>query len=205
MDTTAQHTKMRRVLLLALGLILFTAMGLLIYGQLTESVSSSPSSAPAGAVGSARQALASAARLAAQWQADASLAQVSGQWSVVGTQPQGKALWSFQFFSPATQRLALVVVEDGAARILREGLSPYALPTFPAGDWRVDSGQAWQTWWDRGGHRLMMPGAGVDVVMQLRAAGEGEHPLWSVIGLIAGTESAFTLVVDACDGTVRGP
>lgn len=205
MDTTAQYTGVRRVLLLGLGLILFTAMGLLIYGQLTESASSAPSSAPVGGMGSARQAFAPAARLAAQWQRDGRLAVVSSQWSAVGLPSSGNVLWTFQFFSPSTQRLALVVVEDGVARMLREGLSPYVLPTFSPEDWRVDSGQAWQTWWDRGGRHLMTRGVGVDVVMQLRASGKGDHPLWSVTGLIAGTDSAFTLVVDASDGTVLGP
>jgi hypothetical protein len=203
-NATAQGTTVRRLLLLSLGLILFAAMGVLVYGQLAGLAISPP--VLTGGGGTARQALAPAAELAAQWQADARLAIVSGQWLAVGVQPEGDVQWSFQFFSPSTQRLALIVVDNGAARVLREGLSPYVVPTFPVEEWRVDSDQARQTWWDRGGGSMVAQRPDVDLLMQLRVPGdEGGHPVWNVAGLVAGTDSAFTVVVDASDGVLLSP
>jgi hypothetical protein len=206
MNATARGTVERRVLWLSVGLILFAAMGVLIYGQLAGLTVLPQSSGPIGSGGTARQALAPAAELAAQWQADAGLAIVSGQWSAAGVRPEGDVEWSFQFFSPSTQRLALIVVDNGEARVLREGLSPYVVPTFPAEEWHVDSDQARQTWWDRGGGSMVAQRPDADLLMQLRVPGdEGEHPVWSVAGLVAGADSAFTVVVDASDGALLGP
>jgi hypothetical protein len=206
MNATAQGAAGRRLLLLSLGLILFAALGVLVYGQLAGLAVSSQSSGPAGSGGSARQAFAPAAALAAQWQEDARLAIVSGQWSAMGARPESDVQWSFQFFSPSTQRLALIVVDSGTARVLREGLSPYVVPTFPLEEWRVDSDQARQTWWDRGGGSMVAQRPDADLLMQLRVpAEEGEHPVWSVAGLVAGTDSAFTVAVDATDGVSLGP
>jgi len=46
----------------------------------------------------------------------------------------------------------------------------------------------------------------VDLLLQLRVPGEGgAHPVWTVVGLTAGTGSTCTVMVDAVDGAVVGP
>jgi xanthine/CO dehydrogenase XdhC/CoxF family maturation factor len=159
-----------------------------------------------GAVGggvTARQAFAAAAELATQWQEDAVLSVVSSHWPAVEAQSGGAAEWNFQFFSPSTQRLALVAADGEAARVVRESMSPYVVPTFSAEAWRVDSDQALQTWWDRGGGRWVARRPDTDLAMQLRMPDDGDDdPVWTVVGLVVGAEAAFSVRVNAADGTL---
>jgi hypothetical protein len=192
---------------LALGLIVLTVVGaLLLYDRLGGSAAPTPAASVAGGQVTARQAFGPAAGLARQWQEDVRLAAVSGYWPAVGMQPGGQVEWAFQFFSPSTQRLALVTVAGGTARMVRESVSPYAVPTFLAEEWRVDSDQPLQTWWRRGGETLVARRPDVDVAMQLRMPDEGiGQPVWTVVGSVPGTETAFAVVVNATDGTLVEP
>jgi hypothetical protein len=124
----------------------------------------------------------------------------------VGAQPGKQVQWAFQFFSPTADRLALVSVTDGAAQVVREGVSLHPVPTFAAEEWRVDSGEALWTWWNRGGEELVAEHPQADLTMHLRVAEEGgSQPIWTVVGLVAGTEDATTVVVGATDGVVVEP
>lgn len=194
----------RWLLLLGLGFILLAVMvGLVAYDRLVGSAVPTPVAGVASDRVSARQAFAPAAELAGGWQEDARLAAVSGYWSAVGTQLGGRAEWAFQFFSPSTRRLALVTVADGTAQMVRESVSPYPVPTFSAGEWRVDSDRALQAWWSRGGGNLVARRPDVDLAMQLRVLDGGVgQPVWTVVGSIADTEAAFTVVVNGVDGTL---
>lgn len=192
---------MRRWLIVGLGLIMLVLLGAVAYSQLALSAASRQAASSGGIT--ARQAFASAAALAAEWQADARLAAASGQLSASSRE---NIEWAFQFFSPATQRLALIMVADGAARLVHESLSPYPVPTFSADAWRVDSDQAWQVWWDQGGGSMMGRRSDVDMLMQLRMADrESRHPTWTVAGIVSGTDAAFVVMVDAFDGTLVEP
>jgi hypothetical protein len=195
-------SSVRRLLLVGLGVVLLAVVGGLVYGRSAGPVASPPVAGSAGDRVTARQAFAPAAELAAQWQADARLAAASGRWSAVGERPMGQVEWAFQFFSPSTQRLALVMVAGQAARMVRESLSPYPVPTMSTGEWRVDSDRALQVWWDSGGGTVVARRPDIDLVMQLRMPEGGEHPTWTVVGLVAGTKSPFTVVVDAASGAV---
>jgi hypothetical protein len=189
----------------AIGLVLIVALGLLAYGQLTNSQSGLTAATKLTVGGNtARQAFAPAAKLAEQWQQDARLTSVSGQLSAVGQGSGNKIEWGFQFFSPATQEMALVAVNDGEARMVRSPmLSPYKLPTFSLDEWLVDSNQALQTWWERGGDSLVKQYTQVDIVMQLRISREqGSQPVWAVAGVIAGKNTTLTIFVNASDGSV---
>jgi hypothetical protein len=193
----------RSLLLLGLSLILLAVVvGVVIFDRLVEPASPNPEASLPGIQLSARQAFAPAADLAGQWQEDARLAAVSAFWSRVGMQLGGQAEWAFQFFSPSTRRLAIITVADGRAQMVRESVSPYTVATFSAEEWKVDSDQALQTWWNRGGGTLVSRRPEIDLAMQLRPLDEGGQPVWSVVGSTAGTETAFTVVVSAADGTV---
>ena len=198
----------RGLLLLGLGLILLAVVGALVYDRWVGPAVSPPAAAE-GVVSAgvtARQAFSPAAELAVQWQEDARLAAVSGRWPAVGmVRSGGEVEWAFQFFSPSTQRLALFAVVGGEARMVRESVSPYVVPTFPTEEWRVDSDQALRVWWDRGGGSLAARRPDAALAMQLRMPDEGGgQPVWVVVGSVAGTETAFVVVVNGTDGTLVG-
>ena len=194
------------LLSLVISLALLAALGVLVYDRVARPVDLPPAVGLAGSRIAARQALAPAAELARQWQQDARPAAVSGHWSAVGLQPGGQVEWTFHFFSFSTQRLALITVSDGAAQMVREDASPHPLPTFSAEDWRVGSDEALWTWWRRGGEELVAQHPDVDVAMQLRVSeGEDGQLAWTVVGLVAGTEDPFVVVVNAIDGAFIEP
>jgi hypothetical protein len=189
----------------AIGLVLIVAVGLLVYGQLTHAPSQLTATTKLTVSGdTARQAFAPAAELAAQWQQDARLSSVSGKLAAVGKGSGGEVEWGFQFFSPATQEMAVVAVSGGKARMVRPPmLSPYSLPTFSADEWLIDSDQALQTWWERGGHSMVKQYGQVDAVMRLRISKEqGSQPVWAVAGVMIGKNTTLTIFVNASDGSV---
>lgn len=192
---------MRWLLLLGLGLIVLAVVGALVFGRLTGAADPTPAVGQDDDALSARQALAPAAEWAAQWKEDARLAVVSSRRSAVGKQLGGEIEWTFQFFSPSTQRLALVTVTGETAQPVRESLSPYSVATFSVEDWRVDSDQALQAWWNQGGGSMVARRPDTDLAMQLRVSGEqGDAPVWTVVGTIEGTEVAFAVLVNATTG-----
>lgn len=199
----AENSGLRWLVLFGLGLILLAAVGALIYDRLAGPAALPPAAGLAGSRVTARQAYAPAAEVAGQWQEDARLAAVFGGWSAVGAQPGPQVEWAFQFFSPSAQRLALVTVMDGTARVARDSASPYAVPTFSAREWRIDNDQALWTWWDHGGEDLVAQHPDADLAMELRLPDEGgERPVWTVAGLVAGAETAVIVAVDGASGAL---
>jgi len=198
-------TGSQRKWLTAIGLALIVALGLLAYGQLTNSASR-----PAGATDlalsgdTARRAYTPAVELALEWQQDARLAGVSGQALAIGKKSGKEVEWGFQFFSSSTQELALVAVSGGEARMVRPPmLSPYKLSTFSPDEWRIDSDQALQTWWEHGGYSLVKQYAQVDAAMQLRVSEElSSQPVWVIAGVAANKNTTLTIFVNASDGSV---
>jgi len=192
----------RGLLWLLLGLVLLVIVGTLIYGWLVGPAAS-PAAGMAPQTVTARQALAPAAELAGQWREDARLAAVSARWPAAQVQEGSQVEWAFQFFSPSTQRLALIVVAGGKARLVRESLSPYPLSTFSPEEWRMDSDRALQAWWNRGGEDLVARRPDADLAMQLRMPDEGGgQPLWTVVGSLSGTEATVIVAVNATTGVL---
>ena len=199
----AKSSSVRWLLLLGLGLVLLAVVGALVYGRLAGSAAPPPVVAPVGGGVTARQAFAPAAELAVQWQQDARLAVVSCFRPEVGVRLGGEVEWAFQFFSSSTRRLALITVAGGTARMVRESVSPYTMSTFSTEAWRVDSDQALGTWWGRGGDSMVARRSDIDLAMQLRMPDEGDgQPVWTVVGLLAGTETAFIVVVNGMTGAL---
>jgi len=198
-----ERTGVRWWLLLGLGLMVLAIVAALVYARFAGLAAPAPVAELASGGTTARQAFAPAAGLAAEWHEDARLAVVSGRWPAVGVRMGDEGEWAFQFFSPSTQRLVLIVVAGDAARLVRESVSPYPMPTFSADAWRVDSDRALGVWWNEGGNVLVTRRPDTDLLMQLRVPEEGDGgPVWIVIGLVPGTETALTVAVDATEGTL---
>ncbi|MBN1977296.1 MAG: hypothetical protein JW918_07840 [Anaerolineae bacterium] len=188
-----------------IGLALIVALGLLAYGQLTNSASRPTGTTDLALSGdTARRAYAPAVELALEWQQDARLASISGQALSIGKKSGNEVKWGFQFFSPSTQELALVAVSGGEARMVRPPmLSPYKLSTFSPDEWRIDSDQALQTWWERGGYSMVKQYTQVDAAMQLRISEElGSQPVWVIAGIAANKNTTLTIFVNASDGSL---
>jgi|YNPBryBLVA2012_1023415.scaffolds.fasta_scaffold01489_3 hypothetical protein len=205
MSETTNRSGGRWVLLLGLAFVLSLALAILLIRQ-------SPGQAypPAVAVSSldlgtgipARQAYARAVEVARNWQADAELALVSAYWRARQGGWSGSG-WAFQFFSPASGRLAIVLVEPQEARLLRESPCPYPMLTFTADAWQVDSPAAVQTWLAQGGSQFLARPEEVDLALTLRVESAGEPPVWTITGV--GGDQVWTVQVDGTSGEYREP
>lgn len=191
-------------LLLVLGLLLVLIMGAFVYirwGRPEMSLSRGLS----GGGETAREALPLAYELASQWQEDARLAVVSGQRSSARMKKGDVFSWAFQFYSPAAQRMALITVTDGRARIVRDVQTLSSLATFSVAEWEVDSDEALQVWWENGGEAMVRQYPETMLAMQLRVDEElGGDLVWRVSGLVTATEETLTVVVDAASGALVG-
>jgi hypothetical protein len=202
----AKRSGVRWLFLLGLGLLLLAVVGALVYGGLAAKPGPVPVASLGGGSATARQAYTAAVEAAAQWQEDARLTAVSCHCPAVGLRSDEAFEWAFQFFSPSVRRLALVTATGEETRMVRENDAPYEVPTFSTDDWRVDSDQALRAWWGRGGGSMVERRPDTDLAMQLRVSEEaGGSPAWTVVGLIGGTDTAFTVVVDATSGELVGP
>lgn len=189
-----------------LGLAVVVALGLAVLilrlsQPSWEAVQSpAPVRLPPGLAGgtTARQAYPPAAEVAQSWQPDGRLAVVSAHWRPrQGRWPTGVA-WMFHFYSSGARRFAVILVEGGRARLLREAVSPYPLPTFAEADWQVDSSTALEVWWGAGGETFQARHSEVDLTAQLRVPDRGDRPVWTVTG-VAG-DQVRTVVVDGTTG-----
>lgn len=139
-------------------------------------------------------------------QADAQLTSISATWTDTNVKKVGTPTgWTFQFYSPTTTRVYVVVVDQGQARLIREALSPYPATPIPEESWLIDSNEALTTWLNYGGGQFLMDHlAGTKVVAQLATSPEGQVT-WTVTGLTGRGEVYLTLLVDAATGVQREP
>ena len=150
----------------------------------------------------AREAYRSAADLAEERWPDADLAIVSGHWTELGSENGNESQWSFHFFSASAQRLILVAVSSDEAWLVRDSLSPYPVPTFSQRDWKVDSDEAIQVWWDEVGRALVEHRPDAELVAQLRVSEDyGGQLVWVIGGLASGRADPLTTVVSGLDGS----
>ncbi|HDD25069.1 MAG TPA: hypothetical protein ENF52_06505 [Chloroflexi bacterium] len=135
----------------------------------------------------AQAAYATARDTALAWQPDAQPAIVSAHWRprADGHWPT-MVVWSFQFYSPGTQRVAVIAVDGGQAQLLQDTLSPYVLSTFDETMWQVDSLMALEVWWEEGGAFFAASHPSVDLTAQLRISQESGRLVWTVIGVSGG-------------------
>jgi hypothetical protein len=187
------------------GLMLFILFifGILLY-QLQ--VPESPPTPPPPAFlledeAQARTVFAIAQQEALRWQPDAQFSSAGITWDDLG--PGGvlkRDRWTFQFYSPSQGRMAIIRVMDGQAERLRTALTPQRLPALPLDQWQVDSSQALQIWWARGGGDFVQRHARVSISLKLRMEPGGTRPIWVVTGSSSGQHLVVQL--DSRDGTV---
>jgi hypothetical protein len=146
----------------------------------------------------ARSAYGPAADTARAWQPDAQPAIASAHWRPRQGRWPTAVVWMFQFYSPETQRLAVVAVDGGRAQLIQETLSPYPLMTFDVAAWEVDSHSVLRTWWDEGGAFFVSSHGIVELTAQLRISQEDDRLVWRVIG-VAGDQTR-QVVVDGTTG-----
>jgi hypothetical protein len=140
---------------------------------------------------------------ARSWQPDGQLAIVSAHWRTRDRQWLANVSWMFQFYSPSTRRLAVIVVDKGRARLLSESPTPYSLPTIDQEQWQVDSLAALNTWWNLGGGTFVSLNPELDLTAQLRPvqdAQAGDRLVWSVVGVVGSQVKRLTI-----DGTTGEP
>jgi len=135
------------------------------------------------------------------WREDAQLASAGVVWDDLG--PGGilkRDRWTFEFYSPSEQRMAVIRMVDGKAERLRTALLPNRLPALPLERWQMDSSQALQIWWERGGGDFVRQHARISISLKLRMEPQGTRLLWIVAGSSSGQHSVVQ--IDAGDGTV---
>jgi len=184
-------------------LVLLFAVGALAYVPLNSpaSVESAPSAAAIEPT--AKEAFASASKSAKRWRDDARLAGARAHCRGDIIMNGGQVEWAFQFFSPATQQLALFAVSDGQVRRIRQGLSPYEVPTLSIEEWQVDSREAVGRWWREGGGYLAARRPDTEVTMRLYPSRGGDlSPIWAVGGSVPDQETSLVVQVDASDGSI---
>jgi hypothetical protein len=165
----------------------------------TERAPSAPYLMPETAY-SARNLYGRAAQAARRWQSDAVLVSAAASWPFADLDALSMPVdWTFQFYSPATQRVYLVSANPADVSPIRETLSPYSLSAIPVDAWRVDSHQALNTWLNRGGGTLLKSHPIIDISMRLVSSTEN-GPVWTILGLDESGKHMWAERVDA-----RGP
>lgn len=149
----------------------------------------------------ARMMLPIAEEEAQKWQTDAQLSSIGTVWDDLG--PGGilkRDRWTFEFFSPSQGQMAIIRVADGEADLLRTTLLPNRLTALPQDQWLIDSTQALQTWWERGGGEFVRQHTHVAISLKLRTEPKGTRPLWVVAGSSSGQH--WVVQVDSSNGLV---
>jgi hypothetical protein len=140
---------------------------------------------------------------ARSWQPDGQLAVVVAHWRTRERQWPASVSWTFQFYSPSTRRLAVIVVDKGRARLLQESPTPYSVSTIDQEQWKVDSLAALNTWWNAGGGTFVSLNPELDLTAQLRPVQDtqaGDRLVWSVVGFVGSQVKRLTI-----DGTTGEP
>jgi hypothetical protein len=151
---------------------------------------------------SARSFYPRAEQAAKSWKQDAGLVSASASWPFVRLDHFSVPVdWTFQFFSPSTQRIYVVNVNETQVSLIRESLAPYPLPTISMGDWQLDSHEALNAWLNHGGGGLLDRYPVVDVSVRLRQ-GAGDSLEWVVVGAVRDDPTIQMARIRAVDGAV---
>lgn len=200
MSEAPSRSGARWVLLLGLAFVLSLTLAILLIRQSPGQTYPSEVAAPSLDVASgipARQAYNRAVEVAHTWQADAQPVLVSAYWRGRQGRWSGGS-WAFQFFSPASGRLAVILVEPQEARLLRESPCPYPQSPFSVEAWQVDSAAAVQVWLSQGGTQFLARPDEADLALTLRAENAGGPPVWTITGVCG--DQTWTVQVDGTTG-----
>jgi hypothetical protein len=140
------------------------------------------------------------------WAPDAQLVSANADWPRVVDKAQvgEPTLWTYRFYSPAKARLLFVTITPEGQLEIIEHVAPVTLPPrIIAGDsWLIDSSTALAIWLDNGGDKVLGKNPGMELMIQLRSAGNNPNPIWMVIGLNSQTQEIYTVTIDANQGVV---
>jgi hypothetical protein len=138
-----------------------------------------------------------AEQTARQWQPDAGLVSAAASWPFADLDGFSMPVdWTFQFYSPDTQRIYVINVNQAQVTPIRETLSPYPLATVTKEQWQVDSYQALNAWLNDSGGDFLHTYPVVDVSMRLRSK-DDKQPQWVVTGVTGDGQTAKTVRLDA--------
>lgn len=139
------------------------------------------------------------------WREDAVLVSASGRWGLATPELMAQpTTWAYQFYSPAGQRVAVVMVApDRQVTWVRDAVVPYAMHTVGIEAWKVDSVVVLEEWLSRGGGRFLRLHPRTDVHAQLYVE-EGAFR-WTVSGVELDGDAAFVLSFDAATGQLIAP
>jgi hypothetical protein len=194
--------------LIFVGAVVLVGLILVLYRPFGEEAAEgeiAPQHLPAALAGevTAKGVYAVAMEEARSWQPDGQLAIVAAHWRTRERRWPTNVTWMFQFYSPSTRRLAVIMVDEGRARLLRESPAPYSLPTIDQEQWQVDSLAALDAWWDAGGGTFVSLNPELDLTAQLRPVQDtqaGDRLVWSVVGVVGSQVKRL-----AIDGTTGEP
>jgi hypothetical protein len=206
-------TKTQLAVLWGLGVLIVVIMGALgfIFSQAERPQTQAPTAAPTvlptqatyrlpETPHSARNLYGRAEQAAQGWQRDAALVSASASWPFAALDDLSRPVdWTFQFYSPATNRVYVINVNQTDVTPIRETLSPYSLPTVVVEQWQVDSHQAVNAWLNRGGGAFLKRHTVVDISIRL-ARPQGGEAVWTVLGIDDSGQALQTEHVGAYEG-----
>ena len=203
MDDTRGGSPARWAIIVGLAFAVALVVAVLVLRQPLQETGWASGNLPGdlGSGDSALQAYTPAEETARAWQSDAQPVSASSHWRSRSGRWPGNTSWMFQFYSPGSDQLAIVVVDAGQARLLREAISPYQLDTFAQANWQVDGNVALEGWWASGGATFLSINSGSEpeLVVQLRVLeGSQDQLVWTVRGIAGG--QSWTVVIDARTG-----
>ncbi len=169
-----------KFLLLGLGLLSTALLIALGVSWLRAGVSSgSPANLNPGSTGgsapmsntqTAREAYATLNQWLSGWAQDGAVVALSCTFQKENESPVG---WTFQVYSPASQKLANVLIEGSNVWVLRELTALYPQQALPLDTWAVDSSTVLDTWWAGRGQLLWSQSQAQTLALHLGTRPEG--------------------------------
>jgi len=134
---------------------------------------------------------------AVEWQPDAELVSAAAQWQLAGGERLmlEQASWSFNFYSPATSQVQIIVVDQAGAHPVRQ--IPVSRAPVPVGaGWSTEGNDLLQTFLAHGGEQFIRQHDPVSVHFRLSAQERG-RPTWYLGAIAPEARQSFVVGVDA--------
>jgi hypothetical protein len=120
--------------------------------------------------------------------------------SLLKSEGQGQ-WWSFQLYSKARLRLAMVLIQPNQVWLLRETRSAYAQRTIVPSAWQLDSNEFLSEWWSQRGSALWKTSAAQSMHVHLGTQKDGVL-VWQISLMNADGDLTEYWVVRADNGEV---
>lgn len=189
----------RKFWLLGLGTVLLAIVTALFisFVQPSPSATTMYGSPPElGGSNTAREAYRALQPWAQQWAPDTQFVAISA--SRLKTEEQGSG-WSFQAYSAAQNKLAIVLVQPDKIWVLREKNALYQQRTIDIDAWLVDSEHILRQWWETRGASLWAYNVAHSLYIHLGERQDGKL-VWQINVLSTGGELLESWDVDARTG-----